>query len=394
MIEYPPPVRQLLILLFLAVPAAARQTSVTPEMDKLLLEGIDAIYLMDFDGADAIMDKAVALDPEYPHAYLGRAAIDLIRFAYGTQQADPDLIKTFQAKTDAAIKVAEAYLKKHPKDPDVLFVLGSAHGVSGRLAIVQRQWLHAFGHGRTSMKTVRLAAKLDPELYDAQLGLGMFDYYVATIPKFAGWLAKIVLGGDRARGIRQIKVAAEKGHYAKTSAQFILVEIFLEDRFGARDPGEGLRYMREIHARYPNSPMVDTAFISALYQDKRYDEALKEAREYQARVASGRYPAAYRAQSHLYLGTVLWAAGDTPGALGEFNAGAATTGGGKLARYAACSRIRVGQLLDALGRRAEALAAYKAAYAEKDEWGLRALVKPCLKAPCVSEKFPSQFFPD
>lgn len=393
MIEYTLPVRQLLILLLLAAPAAARKTSVTPEMDKLLREGIDDIYMMNFDAADAVMAKAIALDPEYPHAYLGRAATDLIRFAYGTDQADPTLIPKFEAKTAVAIKVAQAYLKKHPKDPDVLFVLGSAHGICGRLAIVQRKWLKAFGHGRTSMKTIRLAAKLEPGLYDAQLGLGMFDYYVATIPKFAGWLAKIVLGGDRARGIRQIHVAAEKGDYAKTSAQFILVEIFLEDPFGARNPAEALKFMRLIHARYPNSPMIDTALISALYEAKHYDEAVKEAREYQARIKSGRYPAQYQAQSHAFLGTLLWAAGDKAQALDEFNAGAEARGNGMRTRWKVWSRVRVGQLLDALGRRVEALAAYKVAYDEKDDWGYRALIKPCLKSPCVGEKYPGHFSP-
>lgn len=393
MIEYPPHVRQLLILLLLAAPAAARQTSVTPEMDKLLREGIDAIYRMKFAEADAVLAKAVELDPEYPHAYLGMAATDLIRFAYGTEQADAGLIASYEAKTAETIKVAEAYLKKHPRDPDALFVLGAAHGISGRLAIVQRQWLKAFGHGRASMKTVRLAAKLDPELYDAQLGLGMFDYYVDTIPKFAGWLAKIMLGGDRERGISRIKVAAEKGDYAKTAAQLILVEIFLEDAFGARNTAEGLRLARGIHALYPDSMMLHAAFIVALYEDGRHEEAVKEARAYFELTKTGRYPAMNLAKSHALLGTLLWGAGDKEQALREFQAGAEARGDGLRTRWTVWSRVRAGQLLDALGRRSEALVAYNAAYAENDDWGYRALIKPCLKSPCVGDKYPGHFSP-
>ena len=393
MIEYRPPVRQLLILLFLAAPAAARKSSVTPEMDKLLHQGIDAIYMMDFDAADAATSKAIALEPDYPFAYLGRAATDLIRFAYGSEQADPALIKSFEAKTAVAIKVAEDYLKKHPNDPDVLFVLGSAHGMCGRLAIVQRRWVNAFGHGRASMKSIRLAAKLDPELYDAQLGLGMFDYYTATIPKFAGWLAKLMLGGDRKRGLKEIRLAAEKGSYARTAAQMILIEIFLEDPFGARDPDEGLRLARGIHAKYPGSAMLDTAFIVALYEDRRLEEAVKEARAYQAKVKAGRYLATYKAKSHALLGTLLWGAGHKAEALAEFQAGSAARDGGLRTRWMVWSRVRAGQLLDALGRREEALAAYQSAYAERDDWGYRAIIKPCLKAPCVGEKYPGHFSP-
>ncbi|MEK7233177.1 MAG: hypothetical protein AAB268_05140 [Elusimicrobiota bacterium] len=385
--------RQLLILLFLAAPAAARKTSVTSEMDKLLHTGIDAVFMMDFDAADAAMAKAIALEPDYPYAYLGRVAIDLIRFAYASDQSDLSLIKGFEVKTAETIKIAQAYLKKHPGDPDVLFLLGSAHGLSGRMAIVRRKWLQAFGHGRAAMKSIRLAAKLDAQLYDAQLGLGMFDYYVATIPKFAGWLAKIVLGGDRVRGLGEIRLAAEKGNYAKTAAQLILVEIFLEDEFGARNPAEGLELMRAVRAKYPGSPMLDSALIVALYEDRKFEEAVKEASEYQARIKAGRYPAMNLAMSHALLGTLMWASGDKTRALSEFNAGAVARGGGMRTRWMVWCRVRAGQLFDELNHRSEALAAYKAAYDERDDWGYRALIKPCLKAPCVGEKYPGHFAP-
>lgn len=385
--------RQLLILLLLTSPAAARKTSVTPEMHKLLIDGMDAVYRMDFEEADALAAKAIALDPLYPNAYLGQAANDLIRFSYGTEQADPSLIKSFEAKTAHTIVVADAWLKAHPNDPDVLLVLGSAHGVSGRMAIVRRQWLKAFSHGRAAMKSVRLAKSLDPELYDAYLGLGMFDYYVDTIARFAGWLAKIMFGGDRQRGIEELRLAAEKGVYAKTAAELILIEIFTEDDFGGRNPPEALRLMRGIMAKYPNSAMLHSALIVSLYEDGKIEEAVKEAREYQARVEAGRYPPMSLAKSRAQLGTVLWASGDKVRALDEFLSGAEARGGGMRTRWMVWSRVRAGQLLDALGRRADAIAAYRAAYAEADDWGYRVLIKPCLKSPCIGEKYPGHFSP-
>lgn len=392
MIEYTPPVRQLLLLLCLAAPASARRGSMTPEMDRLLLDGIDAVYRMDFAAADASSAKAIALAPDYPHAYLGQAANDLIRFCYVADLSDTELIKSFEAKISRTLEVAQAWLKTHPDDPDALLVLGSAHGISGRMAIVRRQWLAAFRHGRAAMKYIRAAIKADPEQYDAVLGLGMFDYYVDTIPRFSGWLAKIMLGGDRVRGIQQIKVAAEKGRYAKTAAQLILVEIYTEDAFGGRNPAEALRLMRDIHARYPDSSMLHSAYLVTLYEGGRMEEAFQEAQEYKARVEDGRYPARKSSMVHALLGTVLWAAGDKVRALEEFQAGAKAPPGIK-DRWAVWSRARAGQILDALGRRAEALEAYRAAYDEPDHWDYRALIKPCLAKPCVGEKYPGHFAP-
>src|ERR1035437_10197267 len=113
MIGYPTLVRQLLILLALAAPAFAGRSSVTPEMDRLVMAGIDGIYRMDFDAADAAARAAMALDPSYPHAYLGAAATDFIRYIYGPAQTDDRLVKSFEGKAEVSIAVAERWLKTH-----------------------------------------------------------------------------------------------------------------------------------------------------------------------------------------------------------------------------------------------------------------------------------------
>jgi tetratricopeptide (TPR) repeat protein len=386
-------VRQILVLLLLAAPARARSSSITPEMDRILLDGLDAVYRMDFPAADEDARRAIALQPDYPFAYLGRAATELIRYCYGTEMGDQSLVPSFEAKIAETIRVSDAWLKLHPGDPDVLFVQGAAHGVAGRMAIERRQWLKAFSHGRAAMKSIRAASAAAPDMFDAQLGLGMFDYYVDTIPRFVGWLAKIMLGGSRERGLREIAAAAAKGRYAKTAAQLILVEIYTEDDFGGRNPPEALRLMTEICAQYPGSPMLEAARIVALYENRELDEAVAASRAFLKNVESGRFPALDLAKAHALLGTLLWARGDRDEALEHFRVGGAATGDAERTRWCAWSRVREGQLLDALGRRPEALAAYRAAAALPDNWDFRAIVKPCLSAPCVGAKYPGHFSP-
>ena len=383
----------LLAALLLAPPAQARRvpTSVTPAMDALLRQGLDALYRMDFDGAQAANEKAIALDPAYPHPRLGRAAIDLVRFSYGSEQSDPAPLADFSKHIEDTVSVSEAWLKAHPGDPDALLILGAAHGITGRMAITRHQWLEGFRHGRAAMKSIRLALKLDPEMHDAQLGLGMFDYYVDTIPRFAGWLAKLMLGGSRERGLREIRIAAEKGDYARTAARLILVEIYTEDDFGAADPKEGLRLMTGIHDQYPDSPMFLSAYAVVLYEAGRTDDALRAARDYAARLAAGRIPAGYGAKGRALVGTMLWVKGDKEAALAEFRAGADDSA--SFQKWRTLCRARVGQVEDALGRRAEALEAYRAVADAPDEWDYRAWVKPCLAKPCVGARFPGHFSP-
>jgi tetratricopeptide (TPR) repeat protein len=389
MIGYPTLVRQLLILLALAAPAAAR-SSVTPEMDRLVMAGIDGIYRMDFDSADAAARAAMALDPNYPHAYLGAAATDFIRYIYGPAQADDRLVKSFEGKAEVSIAVAERWLKAHPDDAEALLVLGSGYGIRGRLALERHQYLKAWANGSRAMKYIRASIKADPETYDSYLGVGMFDYYVDTIPRFAGWLAKIMLGGSRERGLRELRLAAEKGRYARVAAQLILVEIDTQDEFGARDPSDAVRLMAGIREEYPDSSMLHSAQVDALYEAGKYDEGLREADEYLARIRSGKYSAANMPMARVMIGTLLWARGRKEEALAEFRAGGADPA--PLTSWTILDRVRAGQVLDALGRRAEALAAYKSAYAD-DRWDTRPYIKPCLSAPCVGPNFPGRFVP-
>ncbi len=392
MIGYPGLVRQLLILLALAAPAFARQTTLTPEMDKLVMEGVDDIYKMDFDGADEAAKKAMALNPDYPHAYLGAAATDFIRFVYGPDQADEKLADSFEKKVVVAISVAESWLKTHPDDPDALLVLGSGYGICARLDLERHEYIKGFGDGKRSMRYIRASIKSDPEMYDSYLGLGMFDYYTDTIPRFAGWLAKLMLGGNRARGLKELRLAAEKGHFAKIGAQLILVEIDTQDEFGARNPSDAVRLMNGIRKKYPNSPMLHSAQVVALYENGEFAEGLREANEYMKRVRSGAYPSVNMSMAHCLMGSLLWASGgDKNEALAEFQAGAEDAA---LSRWKVWNRVRAGELLDLFGRRDEALAAYNAAYAEPDKWGFRAVIKPCLMKPCVGSAYPGIFSPN
>lgn len=371
--------RQLLILLALAAPAFASPSSLTPEMDKLVMDGVDSIYRMEFDAADEAARKAMALNPDYPHAYLGAAATDFIRYIYGPQRSDDALVLSFEAKTDKAIAVAQSWLKTHPNDADVLLVLGSGYGMRARLAMERHQWLKAWTSGSKSMKYIRASIKANPRLYDSYLGVGMFDYYTDTIPRFAGWLAKIMLGGSRKRGLEEIRLVAEKGHFAQTAAQLILVEIETQDAYGARDTADAVRLMNGIRRKYPDSSMLHSAQVVALYENKDYAEGLREANEYLERVRAGKYPASNMSMARALTGTLQWAEGDKEKALAEFRAG---TEGRPVDRWSVWNKVRAGQLLDLLGRRDEAVSAYKSAYADADKWDFRPLIKACLSKPC------------
>lgn len=365
-------------------PSLALAGSITPEMDKALNEGLDAIYTMNFDAAEAAARRVMEMAPEHPYGYFGLAAAALTRYVYETDQTDQSVVPIFEERIALATRKAKEWLRKNPRDADVLMVAGACHGIASRMFSTRRQWIKAYLSGRKAISYTRASLKHDPELFDSYLGMGMYDYYTDAYPRVIGVLAKIVLRGNRRRGIEELKVAAEKGRYGKVAAKLILVEICTEDKFGTKNPEEAVRLMTEVRRRYPGSAMLHSADVVSLYEAKRHEEARRGALDFLARVSSGAYAGLQLAKGQVMLGTALWALGEKEAALEALKAGSGVRLGRQLSRWAVWALVRAGQLSDTLGRREEALRLYKAAAQEPDLWGLRAIAEKGLSKPYVS----------
>ena len=106
-----------------------RAEGITPQMERWLVQGVDDIFRMRFDEAELAARKAIALNPEHPHAYLGLAEITWTRYVYETEQSDPSLLEPFERRVRQAAAAARAYLDKHPNDAEALMDEGAAYGI-------------------------------------------------------------------------------------------------------------------------------------------------------------------------------------------------------------------------------------------------------------------------
>ena len=62
------------------------------------------------------------------------------------------------------------------------------------------------------------ALEINPRLVDANMGKGIFDYYVATLPSIVRVLAFIGMGGDKNVGLQELTIAATEGTYSRTAS--------------------------------------------------------------------------------------------------------------------------------------------------------------------------------
>jgi len=379
----------LAIFSFLAVNLQAAAVTSEPLPDELRLlskNGIDSIYAVDLPEAKKNFELAVLKYPDHPFPHFGIAMTKWAELEYLEDESNPKLSQEYGALTDDAIKIALAWIKKHPNDANAYMCMGGMYGLRARLAVMQHRWIKAYFDGKKAISNTRKSLKVDPEVYDAYLGLGMYEYYAGTLSGVIKILARFFLSGDAKQGVEYLKLCKEKGYFNSLAAELLLIEIFTEPGNQFRDPKTAVKWSAELRKLYPLHPQMHFVQIVSLFEDKQYEATRAEALEYLKRVETG--VPAYRKN---YLPRILTAIGATylveknyGEALIYFQKAAATLKEDPKAhpaRWAVWALVRVGNTLDLKGERAKAVELYKEARTYQDEWGFYEAIDAYLKKP-------------
>jgi tetratricopeptide (TPR) repeat protein len=99
------------------------------------------------------------------------------------------------------------------------------------------------------------ALALDPNLTDAYLGLGIYNYFVDTLSTIVKILSIFIglPGGSRTEGLRQLHLCAEKGELGRSEAKFYLGKDY--SRGSEKQYEKSLRLFRELQQEYPRNPL-------------------------------------------------------------------------------------------------------------------------------------------
>ena len=221
----------------------------------------------DFDAASEIFRQIQASAPESPLGYLLEADANWWKiYLVEANLTDPDVFEAlseaptpydadFRRSVDIAIRKAEARIQVHQDEAYSYFYEGLGYGLRARLEALRD---HALGTARAGKKlrSSSLAAlKLDPNLNDAYFGIGLYNYFVDTLPTYVKMLRFLILlpGGDRLVGLRQMQEAMEKGQLVTSEARFHLAKDYsrpIEHQFAT-----SLELFRQMEQQYPHNPL-------------------------------------------------------------------------------------------------------------------------------------------
>lgn len=137
---------------------------------------------------------------------------------------DPQLRKAFEAAIQKAQDLAHARLKLNPDDADALFALTISTGMLADFSgLIEKKQLESLRFTREADMVAKNLLSVSPGAADAYVALGMTNYLMGCLPAYKRFFIRFGgFHGDRALGMRQLGLTAEKGHYLRPYAKVTL----------------------------------------------------------------------------------------------------------------------------------------------------------------------------
>lgn len=240
---------------------------------ELTVEGINQVYNLEMERAEKTFDEVIAMAPKDPRGYFFKG---MIYFWTYTLNKNELAYNRFFELSDRVIALCETELQRNENNALAIFYLGGTYGYRGLAHFRNNSLLKAAWDGRKGYSYLKEAVELQPDLYDAQMGFGLFSYLVGKVPKSYRWLLNILgFGGDIEGGLAALKLAAEQGTYTRSEAMFYLSQFLnAENR-----EEEGNAYLQRLIERHPENTLFLVTFAQWELRANRIDSALEKAQK-------------------------------------------------------------------------------------------------------------------
>ncbi len=345
--------------------------------------GFVDIYNLDYDHAEQVFIALKEQNPQHPAPPLYLGIICWLRELFQRQNLDLDLFispafftkatndvmperqrKLFFDSMQECQALSQRILAQKPLDTDALYFMGSSYGILASFSItIDRSLRKAFSYGNTAYDYDSRILRIDSKYYDAYMTVGMYEYIVGSIPWYLKWLAAIAgYHGSKDEGFRDVELAVARGEYVKTDAKILQMVLLMREERAA----DALRDAQELHRDYPRNYIFQINIAQILEKMGQADQAAAEYLDLvrQAEEKKPNYHLLPLATFTYTLGDKFFRMGRMPLAREQFQK--SLSGSDTPERERALSQLRLGQILDLEGKRAEALEHYRSVLKLKD----------------------------
>jgi len=205
-----------------------------------------ASYLFEECYRQGILTSAFFLDDK---RFLGKIPL----------KPDPELRAAFFAADKRAQDLAQLRLKTAPDDTSALFAMALSLGMQADYAsLIDKQQLESLKMTRDADIYAKRLLAVTPGAADAYLGLGTANFVIGSLSGYKRFaLGFIGIHGDKTLGLRQLEIAADKGHYLRPFAKILLALAALREK--KKDVAR--REFKELVVEFPENPLFTNELV-------------------------------------------------------------------------------------------------------------------------------------
>jgi len=257
---------QILAALLLAAPLRAGSGPVLWTDDNIpapvlerLTEAQDLALGLRYGEAEALIRGAQPQAPEHPLCGVFLVATLLSRIQEAFKSGAKEVPPSFFTEADALVAQCQRQLDAFPASPYPRLYEGAAYGMRGLAKLYAGNYVGSYWDGKKGAGLLREAVDIDPQLYNAYMGLGQFEYYCGTLGGVLQFL--LALPGDPDKGLSMLKTCEDKGTYAAWPCKAYRIRLMTGERhdFAGSEPE-----LAALVGRYPGNYDFALAVFQAL----------------------------------------------------------------------------------------------------------------------------------
>ena len=250
----------------------AQAQSQTPNVNAILDDSFRSMYNLQFDQALSKAEQAKQADKTDPMPWVAQASAVLFREfdrlhilrsdmfasddAFSSRPAYswvPASRKQFDDALAGGEKVAQDRLNRDKKDTKALFALALFNGLQADdAALITKRNMTALSFTKSATGYADKLLAIAPDFYDAYVATGMGKYIIGGKAAPVRWVLRIGgLKGDQEEGLKELRLASERGRYLAPFARILLAfdDLRHKDKTAARKKFELLR------EQFPGNPL-------------------------------------------------------------------------------------------------------------------------------------------
>ena len=166
-------------------------------------------------------------------------------------KADEAAHSAFEQELSKADQLSGNILSQSPDQADAMFAKIMAMGLrADYLSLIERRDLDSLKIVKTGRSIAEKLLNIEPSYYDAYLAIGVENYLLSLKPAPVRWFLQMNgAQADKVRGIEDLRLTAEKGHYLRPYARLLLAVAALRDK----KPSEAREILTGLTHEFPRN---------------------------------------------------------------------------------------------------------------------------------------------